>query len=159
MAQELGDSDEFDVVNIESESDSEPGQAEEVLLHEGRVFIVSTARASGGHRPSCTFEGLVWEVCNPATGAAGLHAPPAAQRQPSYHAAQPWLYTHGVEPLLTSALLVRSAQALTCSRCFKAPMMHLHCHCPCAMNHPAQSSPSDTRSLCPTGALGSCTFK
>lgn len=72
MAQELGDSDDFDVVNIESESDSEPGQAEEVLLHEGRVFIVSTARASGGHRPSCTFEGLVWEVCNSATGAAGM---------------------------------------------------------------------------------------
>ena len=71
------DVDDFEVDEVieESESEGEEGyggdegdecSSSDSLLTSngmGRVFLVSTARTTGGHRPSCTFEGDLYEVC------------------------------------------------------------------------------------------------
>lgn len=72
------DTDEFEVEDVIEESDDEDADdrdecsSSDSLLNStgiGRVFIVSTARTAGGHRPSCTFEGDLFEVCvSPDTG-------------------------------------------------------------------------------------------
>ena len=67
--------DDFDVEDVIEDSEDDEGggmdEAEEVSSSEslltsnglGRVFLVSTAKTTGGHRPSCTFEGDLYEVC------------------------------------------------------------------------------------------------
>jgi len=72
------DTDEFEVEEVVEESDDdgdddgdECSSSESPLTSNGigRVFIVSTARTAGGHRPSCTFEGDLYDVCvSPDTG-------------------------------------------------------------------------------------------
>ena len=71
------DADEFEVEDVVEESDIDEEEngddcsSSESLLTSsgiGRVFLVSTARTTGGHRPSCTFEGDLYEVCLGAHG-------------------------------------------------------------------------------------------
>ncbi|GAX78523.1 hypothetical protein CEUSTIGMA_g5963.t1 [Chlamydomonas eustigma] len=79
MAVYDADTDEFEVEDVceESEGEEEPscsvsGSLLDNSLGIGRVFIVSTARTTGGHRPSCTFEGQLYEVCVSSSGGAYL---------------------------------------------------------------------------------------
>ena len=72
------ETDEFEVEDVCEESeveedadiDEDCSSSESLLTSSGlgRVFLVSTARATGGHRPSCTFEGDLYEVCFDASG-------------------------------------------------------------------------------------------
>lgn len=71
------DTDEFEVEDVCEESEDDEADGDECSSSDslltstgiGRVFIVSTARTAGGHRPSCTFEGDLYEVCiSPDTG-------------------------------------------------------------------------------------------
>jgi hypothetical protein len=82
MAVYDADTDEFEVDDVceESEDEEEPscshsGSLLDIGTGIGRVFIVSSARTNGGHRPSCTFEGQLYEVCISSSGGEGNHLP------------------------------------------------------------------------------------